>query len=293
MAQGGIRILSPGKVNLHLQVGPRRADGYHGIKSLLQMIGLYDEIVIRSLKDEGICRVQGDFDCVPEDNLISRAVKIFREMTRIPTGVSIRVNKTIPAGAGLGGGSGNAASVLMALNLLFAAGLSRKEITALGGLLGSDVPFFCGPAAAVVTGRGEEIHPLEPRGGLWALLVCPEERVGTGEAYGWFDEDIGGEDFDSTRTIVESYGKDEPSEWRFSNSLFSPVSRRKGVVAETVLRIGECGADFTRMSGSGSACFGVFSEKPEAEHAADVLRNEYEKVWVVRLLEQSPSATIL
>ncbi len=292
---GGVRILSPGKINLHLQVGPRREDGYHEIKSLFQMIGLYDEIVIRSLKNEGICRVRGDFDCALKDNLISRAVEIFREKTGIPKGVSIRVNKAIPAGAGLGGGSGNAASVLTALNILFAAGLSRKEITALGGLLGCDVPFFCGTAAAVVTGRGENIRPIEPRGGLWAVLVCPEERVGTGEAYAWFDEDTAGgdPDFDSTPAIVESYGKDEPSDWRFSNSLFSSVSRRKAVVAETILRIGECGAEFTQMSGSGSSCFGIFSEKPTAEHTASILRNEYDKVWVVRLIEKSPSATIL
>jgi 4-diphosphocytidyl-2-C-methyl-D-erythritol kinase len=292
---GGVRILSPGKVNLHLQVGPRREDGYHEIVSLLQMIGIYDEIVIRSLKDEGICLVRGDFDCTPEDNLISRAVKIFREETGISTGVSITVNKHIPAGAGLGGGSGNAASVLTALNRLFAAGLSRKEITDLGGHLGSDVPFFCGTASAVATGRGEELLPVEPREDLWAVVVSPEEEISTRDAYGWFDEDVdGGEiDFAASRGIIDSYIQAEPSEWRFVNSLFSPVSRRKPFVAEAVLRIGECGADFTRMSGSGSSCFGIFTERPKAEFARSILRNTYNRVWVARLLAQSPGATIL
>lgn len=299
MVQGGVRILSPGKVNLHLEVGARREDGYHDIRSLFQMIDLYDEIVIRSLKDEGICLVQGDFDCAPKDNLISRAVKIFREETGIHTGVSIQVDKRIPAGSGLGGGSGNAASVLTSLNLLFAAGLSRKVITELGGLLGSDVPFFCGTAAAVVSGRGEEILPVEPRSGLWAVLVCPEEGISTQFAYGWFDEDTAGgrlesdSVFESVFEIVESYGNAEPSAWRFSNSLFGPTAGRNAVVAETVLRIRECGAEFVQMSGSGSACFGIYTKKSEAEQALRLLRNEYGKVWVVHLLAQSPSATIL
>ena len=295
MAQGGVRILSPGKINLHLQVGPRREDGYHEILSLFQMIGLYDEIVIRSLKDKGMCLIRGDFDCSLKDNLISRAVEIFREETGIPTGVSIEVDKHIPAGAGLGGGSGNGASVLRAMNFLFSAGLSRKEITALGGFLGSDVPFFCGTPASIATGRGEELLPVDARDDLWAVLVCPEEGISTREAYDWFDADTAGEepDFDSVSGLVEAYGEAEPSSWRFVNSLFSPVSRRRPCVAETVLRIGECGAEYTQMSGSGSSCFGVFSERPAAESACTVLRNEYTRVWVVRLLAQSPSATIL
>jgi 4-diphosphocytidyl-2C-methyl-D-erythritol kinase len=180
-------IDAPAKVNLTLHVGERRADGYHRLISLFQMISLYDRIRIRSLKTDDSYRLEGDCGVPAEENIITRAVELFRRRTGLRRGVRIQVEKNIPLGGGLGGGSSDAAAVLVGLNQLFAGGLDDGGLCSLAAELGSDIPFFLGKAAALVSGRGEIVEPLTPRRDYALVLVYPGFPVDTREAYLWLD----------------------------------------------------------------------------------------------------------
>src|SRR5438067_8558919 len=156
-----MQILAPAKINLSLRVLNRRSDGFHEIETLISPISLYDKIDIEK-QSRWI-----DFSCdAPtlspgDDNLVVRAAKLFFEKTKINGGVSIKLQKKIPHGAGLGGGSSDAAATLRALNQLFETKLSPQELANIGSAIGSDVPFFLFESAAMCKGRGETVEPTK------------------------------------------------------------------------------------------------------------------------------------
>ena len=156
-----MQVLAPAKINLSLKILSRREDGFHEIETLIAPVSLHDEITIERKKSgQGI-----DFHCddpsVPrgEDNLVVRVAKSFFVATKLTPAVSIELKKKIPHGAGLGGGSSDAAATLLALNRLFETKLSREELAKLGSEIGSDVPFFIFESAATCRGRGELVTP--------------------------------------------------------------------------------------------------------------------------------------
>src|SRR6201993_4444495 len=156
-----MQILAPAKINLSLRIVNQRPDGFHEIKTLISPISLHDKIDIEK-QNRWI-----DFSCdeptlsTGDDNLVVRAAKLFFEKTKIKSGVSIKLKKKIPHGAGLGGGSSDAAATLKALNQLFETKLSRDELVKLGSRIGSDVPFFLFESAALCKGRGEIVEPTK------------------------------------------------------------------------------------------------------------------------------------
>src|SRR6266536_2589015 len=156
-----MQILAPAKINLSLRILTRRPDGFHEIETLIAPISLYDKIDIEK-QNRWI-----DFNCddptlsTCDDNLVVRAAKAFFEKTKIKSGVSIKLEKKIPHGAGLGGGSSDAAAALKALNQLFETKLSRKELAKLGSTIGSDVAFFVFESVALCKGRGEIVEPTK------------------------------------------------------------------------------------------------------------------------------------
>jgi len=152
-----VRVRAAAKVNLHLRVYGRRNDGFHGILSLFQAVSLADLIVIRSLKESDTIEIDGNFDCPAQDTTIYKDIVAFRKASGIRTGLSLSGDKCIPAGAGLGGGSSDAAATLTGLQSLLDGGLMPAAIEELGAGIGSDVPFFLNSAAAIVAGRGEEV----------------------------------------------------------------------------------------------------------------------------------------
>ncbi|MDR1748509.1 MAG: 4-(cytidine 5'-diphospho)-2-C-methyl-D-erythritol kinase, partial [Spirochaetaceae bacterium] len=160
---------APAKLNLSLRVLPLhtaqggRTDGYHDIESLFQRISLKDTLEISAGGQQGECVIESPLMTLPVNNTITAAVAEFRRYTGIKDGLHIKVMKHIPDGAGLGGGSSDAAAVLRGLNQLFEAGLSVQVMLSLGAAVGSDVPFFLSSPCAVVTGRGEKLTPLEGR----------------------------------------------------------------------------------------------------------------------------------
>ena len=157
-----MQLFAPAKINLSFQIKGPRADGFHEIETLMAPISLADRLTIETTakSDQGI-----DFSCddpsVPagEENLVVRAAKLFREATKITAGIRIALEKKIPHGAGLGGGSSDAASTLLGLNELFAAGLGENDLVELAAQLGSDAPFFVVHSAAICRGRGGARQP--------------------------------------------------------------------------------------------------------------------------------------
>ncbi len=266
--QGSVSILSPAKVNLHLDVQARRNDGYHSITSLFHLIDLYDEITMRSLKEKKICRILGMPQIPEENNLIWKAVELFREKTGVDSGIEVAVIKNIPEQSGLGGGSSNAASTLRLLNSFYNTGLSQRELAGLGEGLGSDVPFFCLAGCAVVTGRGENVRTVPPRSDLWGIVVFPRAKINTKSAYDLFDRQGTIENGLKPHEIEQLFIYRRPHEWDFFNSFTPLIRQNVGEIRDVLERLEHIGADFTEMSGSGSACFALFSdiESRDAAH---------------------------
>ncbi len=174
-----LRLLSPAKLNLFLHVTGQRSDGYHSLQTLFQLLDWGDELAF-SVDTSGEIKLAGDsLDIPPEQNLIVRAARLLQPAGR---GAHITLRKRIPEGGGLGGGSSNAATTLLALNQLWDLGLSNERLQALGRELGADVPVFVAGASAWAEGVGELLTPVQlpPR---WYLVVCPQCHVSTGEVF--------------------------------------------------------------------------------------------------------------
>jgi 4-diphosphocytidyl-2-C-methyl-D-erythritol kinase len=258
-----MQVIAPAKINLSLRVHGRRADAFHEIETFITPISLCDEINIEQRSGEQKIAFRCDDPSVPkgEDNIVVRAAKFFFDGTKISSGVSIVLKKTIPHGAGLGGGSSDAASTLLALNDLFATNLPREALAEMAEMIGSDVPFFIFQSAAVCKGRGELVSPTRLRKALPLLLVKPEFRVPTQWAYSrWRD----------AREIPGvSYAAQEFVKQAFVNELERPVFEKFVFLAELkmwLLKQPEVGVAL--MSGSGSTVFAVLRDRAEAEYLA-------------------------
>src|SRR6184192_2691462 len=255
-----MQVRAPAKINLSLKILGRRADGFHEIETLIVPVSLCDEIKIdKHPTNKGI-----EFTCndasVPkgDDNLVVRAAKTFFERTKLKGGVSIWLKKMIPHGAGLGGGSSDAASILLALNELFETKLPREALAKMAEEIGSDVPFFIFQSAAICKGRGELVSPTKLRKPLFILLLKPQFGVPTAWAYTQWRH---------SREIPRvSYSAQKFAGQTFLNDLERPVFEKFGFLAQLkmwLLEQPELGAAL--MSGSGSTVFAVMREGADAE----------------------------
>lgn len=265
-----MKVLSPAKVNLHLEVLERRPDGYHEIQSLMMRIDLFDEIEIHP-GGQGV-RLMAEGETVPggPENLACRAAQLFCRETGVPGNFEVRLTKNIPVAAGLGGGSGNAAAVLLALNGLYPKRLEWNSLLDLGSRLGADVPFFLFQKSALARGKGDRLTAAKMPEGLGFLLLVPPFRVSTPWAYETFDQMTGGKT--KGRTLLEqSYPTLGDLLPVLKNDLEIPALSRYpeiGRKKEELLRLGAKGA---LMSGSGPVTFGLFPSKEEAEMASKKL----------------------
>ena len=187
-APGRLTRRCPAKLNLLLHVGPLRDDGYHAVESVTLRIDLCDELTVEPAED-GALTLVCDAPGVPSDgtNLALRAAELLRRATGVSHGARLRLEKRIPPGAGLGGGSSDAAGALLLLNELWRCGLSKPELMSLAAQLGSDVPLFLGAPLCALGGRGEVVTELEPQPAGWAVLVLSGLHAGTREVYAGFD----------------------------------------------------------------------------------------------------------
>lgn len=264
------RVLSPAKVNLFLKVLGNRPDGYHEILSLMQPVSLYDEIEV-SVSEGGGIKVATDSPEAPggSENLAYRAAALFLERAGSVKRVSISIKKRIPVGAGLGGGSSNAASVIMALDGLLGTGFSGQELMDMGSRLGSDVPFFFLRGPALARGRGEVLErALLPE--LYYVLVNPGFHVPTAWVY-------------SSLRLTK---KAQNNILLYSCEVFADRERLKDALTNDLeaVTIGmypeisalkeslvEAGASGALMSGSGPTVFGVFHSREDAMRAYGTL----------------------
>lgn len=270
---GIVRVRAAAKVNLHLRVYGRRQDGYHDILSVFQAISLSDTIVIRSLKESDSIEIEGEFDCPARRTTVYAAAIVYREAAGIRTGLSISVDKRIPAGAGLGGGSSDAAAMLAGLELLLGGGLLPSDLARLGASIGSDVPFFLGSAAAIVSGRGEIVDPIEARDDYSLVLAFPGEAVSTAWAYSALDAarpDDSAESDPARDRLVEAY-RGDIRRWPFANSFEGPIGRARSEIPKAKGLILGSGASFAGMSGSGNTVFGAFEDEGAARAAVERL----------------------
>jgi 4-diphosphocytidyl-2-C-methyl-D-erythritol kinase len=291
---GKVRILSPAKINLHLDVYPKREDGYHNLLSIFRQISWCDEIELCSLKEFDVCKIEGNFDFPVEENIIWKSWNIFRNETGIKTGVAFTVQKRIPQGAGLGGGSSNAGAALRGLNVLFRTGLSDERLAELGAKAGSDVPFFCRAVAALVEGRGELIRPLSDRRNYFIVIVVPKERISTRDAYRWIDEmgEFPDYEVDGAESILKRYLSEEPAKWNFRNSFFPVLRDRFSVFSEIRDELLEAGAAYANVSGSGSAMYGLFADRDAASRVRTKMADRYPIVELTNFLERISPAVL-
>ena len=280
-------IKAPAKVNLHLEILDKRPDGFHSLESIFLAVDFADTMHFELFEGDGKAEItmRGlDFNLPFEKNIIFRSLCLFREKTGFEKGVNVIVEKCIPAGGGLGGGSSDAAAALLALNELAGFPLSRAALLEMAAALGSDVPFFIyQTGAAWVTGRGERIEPFQaPR--LFFALVNPGFPSDTAAAFGLLDKyrENGGNLHAEARKYGGREGvSSDPAGWSFRND-FLPVfgERERSVYNEIISRLRELGADFAGLSGAGSTCFGVFKEREPAQRAAAVLRGMWDFVEI-------------
>ena len=276
------------KVNLHLHIlGGLRSDGFHELRSIFHGIDLWDDIHFRVRPRGESHKLAGNFDCSPGENLILRSIRLFLDKTGARDVFFITLQKRIPSGAGLGGGSSDAAATLRGLNHFYGSPLSQEQLADLGAELGSDVPFFLGDStAAFVTGRGERLSPLPPLKGLILLLVTPDLSISTGEAFRWFDQDGGDPrtmEEEEARTLYGDYSRED---WPFFNSFTSSLFRRFPLLREIHEKIAEAKGLYTGMSGSGSSLFGIFKDPTSAERGYRALKRSFKRIWKIKLLAQ-------
>lgn len=263
-----MQLFPPAKVNLRLRVLRRREDGFHEIESLFAPISLCDELTIQPNEKPGL-----EFSCndpalsAGEENLVVRAARRFFAETKTEARVRIELRKKIPHGAGLGGGSSDAASTLLGLNALAGRPLTRARLTNLAADLGSDVPFFMSESAAICRGRGEIVEPVEKLPPLPLLLVKPEFGVPTPWAYQhWRDShELPGIDY-----AAQSLG-----ELQLQNDLERPVFEKYVFLAhlKSWLRA-QPEVAAALLSGSGSTVFAVLRDAAQAEALAARAREE-------------------
>lgn len=270
MTPSGVRVRAPAKVNLTLHVGARRPDGFHEVDTLFQAIDLADRVEVRwSDAGGGVTLDLDGPDLGPvEDNLAVRAAAAFRRAADLDRGVRIRLVKHVPAGAGLGGGSSDAAAVLRALDHLAGRPLPASVLRSLAGDLGSDVPFFLGDSPlARGRGRGERLVPCRPLPPAWLVLVLPPVHVATGPAYEALAEARRGNstpappvdpDVGSWASVVGS----------LHNDFEAVVAAAHPRVAASLAMLREVGASPALLSGSGGACFGWSGREDVARAAA-------------------------
>ncbi len=291
-----INCKAPAKVNLHLEIASQRDDGFHEIISIMQMVSLFDVISIRSLEGKNGMSLEGPFHFQESENTMRRAYQGFQRRLGLNFGLEVSVQKNIPYGAGLGGGSSDAATFLRCLNLLQQRPLHERELDEIGLEIGSDVPFFLGSAAALVTGRGENITPLKARSDFRIMLVYPGFPIETRKAYEWLDqsEDRKGLVRVSATTAQSSelskkYAEANVASWRFINSFEKVLFERFPVLKEIQSHLRELGAVHCGISGSGSTVIGIFPVEVKLGDVMQAFGMRYPFAATVEPLESKPN----
>jgi 4-diphosphocytidyl-2-C-methyl-D-erythritol kinase len=260
-----LQIEAPAKVNYRLDVLGKRADGYHDLRMVMQRVDLCDELEI-SLSDNPGIRVVCGSAGVPDGpgNIAWRAADALVKLSGREVGIDISIKKRIPVAAGLGGGSSDAASVLMGVNELLELGLSDQRLMEIGVKLGADVPFFIFKKPALAEGIGDQLTALDQVPALWVVLVNPGIHVSTA----WVYQNLQLTSKPPVAIIPRSYSSLEEVCELLSNDLEPVTCARFPLLSELKELLIAAGAGGSLMSGSGSTVFGLFADEAAAKKAA-------------------------
>lgn len=269
------------KINLSLDILGTLDNGYHSLKMVMQSISLFDIITVTKM-DSGI-KLTSNLPYLPtnENNICYKAATKFFEYTKTNSGISIDISKRIPVGAGLGGGSSNAAAVLKALNKLFETKLSLKEMCSIGADIGADVPFCVFGGTRLAEGFGEKLSPLPKMPKYTILLVKPSFSLSTKAIYSLYDK----------RESVTHPDTDKLISGLKNNSIYEICEGMGNVLEETVIpdypviqdikdELLSLGAINAQMSGSGPTVFGIFESFETASDAKKILWGKYKTVYI-------------
>lgn len=277
-------LKAPAKINLSLDVKGRRSNGYHDVEMIMQTVSLFDEVEI--VKADNI-EVLTNLPYIPDDNrnLAYRAAQVFFDHTKIKSGAIIKIKKLIPVGAGLAGGSTDAASVLTGLNELYETNLTKPELEKLGESLGADVPFFFTGGTCLAQGLGEILTPIPNNLDCWAVIIKPAFSVSTKWVYENLKADKISKHPDTKDALEAIKQGNIPLMARcMSNVLENVTAKRYHQIEKIKSELIKEGALGSLMSGSGSAVFGVYDNEKAAQVCAAVMNNKYDGVFVVKFL---------
>lgn len=271
---GPLRLSSPAKLNLMLHVTGRRDDGYHLLETVFQFIDLCDRLEFEADGSGRVTRRAGNTPVTEADDLLLRSARLLQERYGVEQGARILVDKRIPVGGGLGGGSSNAATCLLALNQLWGLGLTLAELADLGLELGADVPVFVHGRAAWATGIGERLQPIElplPK----YLVVDPKKAVSTAEVFAARELTRNCDPL-TIRAFLRGAG---------GNVCESVVKNRYPQVAAALDWLGRYGR--ARMTGTGGCVFAAFDSLEQAERVKSQVPGEW-AAYVAEALNHSP-----
>jgi 4-diphosphocytidyl-2-C-methyl-D-erythritol kinase len=266
---------APAKLNLMLHVVGRRPDGYHEIQTVFQLLDLCDRLEISVREDGRITRPVGPAGVPESDDLVVRAARALQSVTGTRLGAEISVHKRIPLGGGLGGGSTDAATTLVALNEMWSGGLDLSQIAAIGAKLGADVPVFVTGRSAWAEGIGEKLTPLTLGGDSWYLVIFPGVAVSTAAVF-QAPELTRNSPPTTMRGFLETGGR---------NDCETVVRARFPAVGEALDWLGRHAP--ARLTGTGSCVFAKFSRAADAERVAARVPDVW-RAFVARGLDRSP-----
>ena len=266
-----LQLKAPAKVNYRLDVLGKRTDGYHDLRMVMQRVDLCDDVDIELNQTAGIRVICGS-EGVPDGpgNIAWRAADALVKLSGRQVGINISIKKRIPVAAGLGGGSSDAASVLMGVNELLELDLSEQRLMEIGVKLGADVPFFIFKKPALAEGIGDLLTPLEQVPLLWIVLVNPGIHVSTA----WVYQNLQLTNKGQRDKIPRSYGNVDDVCSLLSNDLEPVTIARFPLLRELKELLLAAGARGSLMSGSGSTVFGVFADEATARQAASQIAKE-------------------
>jgi 4-diphosphocytidyl-2-C-methyl-D-erythritol kinase len=271
-----LTLKSCAKVNIGLRIVSKRPDGYHNIQSIFQEISFCDSISLTKINHG--CKFSSNVEWLKNDisNLCVQAWDVFSDYYQIPTGVSIELNKKIPAGGGLGGGSSNVATILKGLNTLYKTNGTDHKLMNLGKSIGADVPFFIQGGTQLGEGIGDKLTSIEnPITGTY-LLVIPDISIDTSQAYSQVKKHLERET--DPHNFANLFQGDESPLELFENDFELVVIPTYPEIGRIKELIQAYGAKYTSLSGSGSTVFGIFDEEADAIKAESEISSEYRTV---------------
>jgi len=316
-----MKLKANAKINLFLDILNKRKDGYHNIKTVFQEISLPDKIFINEIKTgtplkRDSVSIVCDNPFIPTDktNLVYKAADSIKKYSGIKKGVLIEIKKRIPVGAGLGGGSSDAAAVLKGLNKLWELNLTKNQLVKMAKKIGADVPFFIEGGRCLGEGIGAQLTPLKIRKTKWYVLVKPSFEISTKFAYSLLTPlEMSHRDTVSLTeltksnkiskitpinigvTLNESEGSHQPSPKRFFanaqndnicfNKLEDIIIPRYPEIKKIKEKLVDCGAEFSLMSGSGSCVFGFVKNKSIGEKIKNKMKKDGYAVWLVHSIK--------